>query len=238
MALPQLTLRSLKARPLLLPLKRPVVARIATIESWPLILIDLETEEGVVGRAYLEPYVPKSMNYLVPALHDMGEMLKGQRVAPVEFFKAAQNSLHFVGYEGLAMIAASGLDMVAWDCLARASDLPLCVMLGGSVGPVASYNSNALWLRSPAEVAAEALELIAEGDFKALKFRMGRERLSDDLATAQALRDTLDDNIELMVDFNQGMDMAEALSRCHAIDDLGLVWIEEPIIYNDFEGYA
>ena len=238
MALPQLTLRSLKARPLLLPLKRPVVARIATIDSWPLILIDLETEEGVVGRAYLEPYVPKSMNYLVPALHDMGEMLKGQRVAPVEFFRAAQNSLHFVGYEGLAMIAASGLDMVAWDCLARASDLPLCVMLGGSVGPVASYNSNALWLRSPAEVAAEALELIAEGDFKALKFRMGRERLSDDLATAQALRDTLDDNIELMVDFNQGMDMAEALSRCHAIDDLDLVWIEEPIIYNDFGGYA
>ena len=51
MALPELTLRSLKARPLLLPLKRPVVARIATIDSWPLILIDLETEEGVVGRA-------------------------------------------------------------------------------------------------------------------------------------------------------------------------------------------
>ena len=76
MALPELTLRSLKARPLLLPLKRPVVARMATIESWPLILIDLETEEGFVGRAYLEPYVPKSMNYLVPALHDMGEMLK------------------------------------------------------------------------------------------------------------------------------------------------------------------
>ena len=46
MAFPQLTLRSPKARPLLLPLKRPVVASIATINSW-LILIDLETEEGV-----------------------------------------------------------------------------------------------------------------------------------------------------------------------------------------------
>ena len=176
------------------------------------------------------------MNYLVPALHDMGEMLKGQQVAPVEFFQAAQNSLHFVGYEGLSMIAASGLDMVAWDCSARAANLPLCSLLGGSVGPVASYNSNALWLRSPGEVATEALELIDEGDFKTLKFRMGRDQLSDDLATAQALRDAVGDNIDLMVDFNQCMDMAEALCRCHAIDDLGLLWIEEPVIYDDFCG--
>ena len=72
-----LTLRSLRARPVLLKLQRPVVAKIATIPDWPLILIDIETEEGVSGRAYLEPYVPKSMKYLVPALHDMGEMLKG-----------------------------------------------------------------------------------------------------------------------------------------------------------------
>ena len=47
MTFPKLTLKSLNARPLMLPLKRPVVARIATIESWPVILIDLETEEGV-----------------------------------------------------------------------------------------------------------------------------------------------------------------------------------------------
>ena len=66
MEVPSLTLKSLTARSLLLPMKRPVVARIATISSWPVILIDLETEEGVNGRAYLEPYVPKSMNYLVP----------------------------------------------------------------------------------------------------------------------------------------------------------------------------
>src|SRR6201987_1666995 len=93
-----LTLRSLRARPVLLPLKRPGVARIATMAMWPMILIDLQTEEGVVGRAYLEPYVPKAMKYLVPALHDLGEMLTGQRVAPVEFHQAARRSLHFVGY--------------------------------------------------------------------------------------------------------------------------------------------
>ena len=68
-----LTLRSIRARPVILALKRPVKARIATIADWPLILIDLVTEEGVVGRSYLEPYVPKAMLYHIPALHDQGE---------------------------------------------------------------------------------------------------------------------------------------------------------------------
>ena len=41
-----------------------------------------------------------------------------------------------------------------------------------------------------------------------------------------------------MVDFNQGLNLGEALQRCHAIDDLGLAWIEEPIVYDNFDGYA
>lgn len=131
----RLTLREIKARPIVLRLKRPIVAKITTMTEWPVILIDLLTEEGITGRSYLEPYVVKSMRYLVPALHDLGALLKGRTVAPVELFDAARKSLHFVGYEGLSMIAASGLDMAAWDALAKAANLPLCVLLGGTVGP-------------------------------------------------------------------------------------------------------
>jgi len=238
MQLETLTLRAIEARPVLLTQKRPVVARIATIETWPLILIDLHTEEGVTGRAYLEPYVPKAMRYLVPALDDLGEMLKGQRVAPLEFYQAGRRSLHFVGYEGLSMIAVAGLDMAAWDALARAADVPLCVLLGASVGPVPAYNSNGLWLQAPEAVAAEAVELRDEGGFTALKLRMGRERVADDIATHDAVRETVGDDMALMVDFNQGLHIGEALERCHAVDDLGLAWLEEPIVYDNFAGYA
>jgi mandelate racemase len=234
---PSLTLRSIRARPVVLKLKRPVVARIATITDWPLILIDLETEEGVVGRAYLEPYVAKAMKYLLPALHDLGALLKGRRVAPVELYDAARKSLHFVGYQGLSMIAVSGLDMAAWDALARAAGVPLCVLLGGSVGAVKAYNSNGLWLQEPAKVAAEAIELRDEGGFTGLKLRLGRERLRDDLATIDAVRKSVGVDMELMVDFNQGLHLGEALQRCHAIDDAGLAWIEEPIVYDNLDGY-
>src|SRR5258708_5784136 len=116
-----LTIRSITARAIVLKLKRPVVARIATLSEWPVILVDL--------------------------------------------FDAARKSLHFVGYEGLSMIAASGLDMAAWDALAKAANQPLCVLLGGTVGPVKSYNSNGLWLKPPEAVATEAIELREEGGF-------------------------------------------------------------------------
>jgi mandelate racemase len=233
-----LTVRSITARPVVLRLKRPVVARIATITEWPLILIDLLTEEGIVGRSYLEPYIVKSMRYLVPALNDLDALFRGRKVAPIELFDAARKSLHFVGYEGLSMIAASGLDMAAWDALAKAANLPLCVMLGGSIGKVKCYNSNGLWLKNPEALAEESLELRDEGGFAGLKLRLGRERAADDLAALDCVRKAVGEDMHLMVDFNQGLDLAEALQRCHMIDDHGLAWIEEPIVYDNLDGYA
>ncbi len=238
MQLAPLTLKSIRARPVVLKLKRPVVARIATIHEWPVILIDLFTEEGIVGRSYLEPYTVKTMRYLVLALQDFGEMLKGRRVAPAELYETARKSLHFVGYEGQSMIAVSGLDMAAWDALARARGVPLCVLLGGTVGPVKAYNSNGLWLQPPEQLTSDAIELRDEGGFGALKIRLGRDRPRDDIAAIEAVRGAVGDGVELMADFNQGLNLAEALQRCHMLDDQGLAWIEEPIVYDNLDGYA
>jgi mandelate racemase len=232
-----LTFKAIEVRPVVLKLKRPVVARIATLTDWPLILIDLHTEEGIVGRSYLEPYLPKSMAYLIPVLRDLGDLLTGHQIVPVDFYETGRKSLHFVGYQGLSMIAVSGIDMAAWDALAKAANLPLCVLLGGSVGTVKAYNSNGLWFKEPAAVAAEALELRDEGEFGGLKLRLGRERVSDDLATVEAVRQAVGTDIELMVDFNQGLEIGEALKLCHLLDDLGLAWLEEPIVYDNLDGY-
>jgi len=192
-----------------------------------MILIDLLTEEGIVGRSYLQPYTAKAVRYLIPAFHDFSDLLKGYGVAPIELHELARKSLHFVGYQGLAVIAVSGLDMAAWDALAKAAGLPLCVLLGGTGGPVKAYNSNGLWLRNPELVGAEATELRDEGGFTGLKLRLGRENAWDDLKAIHAVRASVGDACHLMVDFNQGLDFAEALYRGHLIDDLGLDWIEK-----------
>src|SRR5258705_3774646 len=238
MQLAPLTFKSIRARAVVFKLRPPVVARFATINEWPLILNDLSTEEGIVGRSYLEPYTIKTMRYLIPALQDFGVMLRGRRVAPVELYDLARKSLHFVGYQGLSMIAVAGLDMAAWDALAKVSGVPLCVLLGGSVGPVKAYNSNGLWLQAPEVVAAEAIALRDEGGFTALKLRLGRDRASDDLAAIHAIRAAVGDDMELMADFNEGFNLGVGLQRWHMIDYEGLAWVEEPIVYDNLDGYA
>src|SRR5207244_2832298 len=84
----------------------------------------------------------------------------------------------------------------------------------------------------------DALALRDEGGFTGLKLRLGRDRARDDLAAIEAVRAAVGDDMELMADFNQGLNFAEALQRCHMIDDHGLAWIEEPIVYDNLDGYT
>jgi mandelate racemase len=104
----------------------------------------------------------------------------------------------------------------------------LAVFLGGSIGPVPAYNSNGLWLTDVATLAEEARALVNEGGFKGLKLRLGRDKLVDDIKAIEAVRSAVGPDVKLMVDFNQGLSLGDALHRCHALDDQGLYWFEEP----------
>jgi mandelate racemase len=234
----QLTLKSIRARSVVVPLRRPVVSKVGLFEDWPLILIDLYTNEGVVGHSYLEPYLRQSVRYIVPALEDLAEAAKGQPLAPFDGYRRAIGALHLVGREGISLIATSGIDMAAWDALAKAAGMPLAVFLGGTVGPVPAYNSNGLWLTPLDSLAAEAAALVAEGGFTGLKLRLGREKLDDDLAAIATVREAAGAAVKLMCDFNQGLSMGDARVRCHALDDQGLYWFEEPTTYDNIPGYA
>jgi mandelate racemase len=233
-----LTIRSVRVRPVLVPLRRPIVSRVGHFDEWPLVLVDIETDQGITGRSYVEPYLRQAARYLVPAIRDLVESRIGQPMRPLDEFRSARKSLNLIGYEGLAMIAVSAFDMAAWDALAKAAGLPLAELLGGSVGPVPAYNSNGLWLGDPDALGEEAHALICEGDFTALKLRLGRPRLRDDLRAIEAVRAAVGEDVLLMVDFNQGLTLGDALHRCRALDDLGLYWFEEPITYNNLAGCA
>ena len=233
-----LTYQSILVRPVVVPLRRKVVARVGSFAEWPLILVDLRTKEGVVGLAYLEPYLAHAMASIVPAIHALFAARAGQPVCPLQDFWAGRKAMNLVGYEGIAMIANAALDMAAWDALAKSRDPPLATLLGGAPGSVPAYNSNGLWLTDPASLAEEAAALVAEGGFSALKLRLGRERLADDLAAIAAVREAAGSDVKLMVDFNQGLAFGDAIRRCHALDDAGLYWFEEPTTYTNLEAHA
>jgi len=234
----RLILHGVTVRPVLVPMRRPVVSKVGLFEDWPIILIDLETEEGIVGRSYLEPYLKQSARSIIPVIQHLAAARAGQPIRPLDDYLSDLKSLSLIGNEGIAMIAVAGLDMAAWDALAKAANLPLAVFLGGSLGGVPAYNSNGLWLNEVASLGNEALDLVAEGGFQGLKLRLGRDQLADDLAAIDAVRATVGDHIKLMVDFNQGFSLGDALYRCHALDNQGLYWLEEPVTYNNLTGYA
>lgn len=177
------------------------------------------------------------MKYIVPAILDPVAARKGQPISPIADFQAGRKSMNLIGHEGVAMIANAGLDMAAWDALAKSADLPLARLLGGAVGAVPAYNSNGLWLTDPATLADEAGELAREGGFRGFKLRLGRDRLEDDLAAIAEVRRGVGNDALLTVDFNQGLTLGDAIRRCHALDDQGLYWLEEPTTYDNLEGY-
>ena len=107
-----------------------------------------------------------------------------------------------------------------------------------TVGPVRAYNTNGLWLIPIERLADEASSLVAEGDFKAIKIRLGRDNVKDDLKAIAEVRRAVGDDIILMSDFNQGLSFNAALRRLHQLDDQGLEWFEEPIVFDDFAGSA
>ncbi len=234
----KLTLRDVTLRAVMVPLRRPLATRVVVIESAPFLLIDLATEEGVTGRAYLFGYTPRGTTHLAGLLQDVVALTKGDRVAPAEIFAKATKGLTLMGHEGLAAMAISGFDMACWDALAQAAGLPLASLIGGGPGLVRAYNSNGLGLIEPAAAAEEAIALVEEGGFSAVKVRLGRPTLDEDLAVVRAVRAAVGGDVLLPCDFNQCLDTAEAIRRGRALDAEDMLWIEEPIVYDDLAGYA
>lgn len=230
-----LTIRSVSTRAVEVPFRRPLATRIGTFTKVPYLLIDVLTEEGVTGRSYLFGYRPNGARLQAIVLEEIEAMVKGRPCTPATLYDELAQGLNLYGPQGIALQAISGFDMAAWDACARAAGLPLAALLGGTPGPVRAYNSNGLGLMEPDTVAAQAVELL-EGGFQAMKIRFGRDHVDGDLAAFEAVRAAIPEDCLLMSDFNQGLSRREALRRLPMLDDLGLVWFEEPIAYDDYDG--
>jgi mandelate racemase len=235
MSLPVLTVRSLSVRGVEIPMKHVLGTSQAAVRKAPLLLIDLQTEEGVTGRAYLFCYLKAAAPAMASLLGEVLATVKGDRVAPVELRAKVTRRFALLGVHGIVRMAISGFDVACWDALAVASEQPLASFLGGAARPIPAYNSNGLGLMALDVLERETEELL-EGGFRALKLRLGYPTLEADLAAVRAVRRRLPDGVLLMVDYNQALSVAEALRRGRALDHEGIYWIEEPTRHDDYRG--
>lgn len=230
-------LRSLTAEAVKLPMKRPLGTSARRIDEACLLLVDLLTEDGVEGHGYAFCYLPSIARSLVPLVAELGEQLAGLPLAPLDLAHAVSRHFKLPGLTGPLTMVASSVDTAAWDALAKSAGMPLAVYLGATLQPILAYNSNGLGLMSP-EAAADEAEALLEGGFTAVKLRLGRSNLAQDLATLRAVRRRLPDHVHVMVDFNQALTFSQALQYASALDDEGLYWIEEPIRHDDYRHMA
>jgi len=233
----RLTIRDLRLRGVQVPMRLPLQTRGGTISIAPLVLIDLLTEEGVSGTTYLFCYTPLALKPVLQTLASLAALIRGDPVAPLDLDRKLQGQFRLLGAKGVVGMALAGIDMAAWDALARAHGVPLIRLLGGTPRPVPAYNSCGLGLIGAERAAAEAVALAAPG-FKAIKVRLGYDSVAADLDVVRAVRRAVGADIELMSDYNQGLSVAEAVLRTGVLAAEGLYWVEEPTSADDFEGHA
>jgi len=143
-----------------------------------------------------------------------------------------------VGRSGVATQALAAIDIALWDLKAKRADLPLAKLLGAHRDSVRTYNTTGGFLHVPIEeVKARATQSLA-GGIGGIKIKVGQPDLKEDLRRLAAVREHLGDDVPLMVDANQQWDRPTALRFGRAVEDLGLVWIEEPLDAYDAEGHA
>ena len=119
-------------------------------------------------------------------------------------------------------MAMAGVDIAAWDILAKAAGLPLVRLLGGHERPIPAYNSCGLGISTTEHLLAEARDLTASG-FGAVKVRLGYPDSAADVAAVRAVRQAVGDGVLIMSDYNQSLSVPEAQQRARAARCRGAV---------------
>jgi mandelate racemase len=234
----RLTIRSIRARALAVPMRRPLQTSTGAVSVAPLVLVDLQTSGGIVGRSYLFSIAKQNLRPIVALVQAMAEILQGDPVAPYEIERKLRARYTLLGVHNIVLFALSAIDMCAWDALGQALGQPLVRLLGGAPRPVLAYNSKGLGIMPLKPLLKEAIELVDEG-FEAVKLRLGRPQAKADLEALRAVKKAIGPRVTLMVDFNQALTVAEAVRRGRMIDEEGgVAWIEEPVRADDFAGCA
>ncbi len=209
------------------------------------LLVEITTDDGLTGvgevsscsfvcRAIVE--APRS----AARRHGLRAILLGQEAIDVEGnWRLMVEETRRYGRSGVALHAISAADLALWDIRGKARGEPVHALLGGKrrerVRAYASY----LFGETPPETAARAREALALG-LRSVKFGwgpFGRDETTD-LAHVDAAREALGDRAELMIDAGCAFDAETALARARELALRDVRWLEEPLHYDDLEGYA
>ena len=230
-----LTIRSIHARPVVVPLARSVRTASGSIDVSPLILIDVLTDEGITGSAYLFAYTPMMLKPLMALVDEVKLKLIGQPLVPAARLQQLEDQFRLLGVQGLLGMLISTLDMAYWDALGKAANVAVVQLLGGTPKPIWAYDSYGMV--DPAKDTKALEHSLAQG-FRAVKIKIGYADVAKDVDVVRGVRAIIGADVALMVDYNQCLSPTEAIRRIRMLEPFDLSWVEEPVIAEDLQGHA
>ena len=200
---------------------------VSIVATSPLVLIDLNTTSGVVGRPYVFTYTPLALEATRQLVATLGGAIEGQAVSPADIERYFLQRLRLVGKTGIALMACAGIDMALWDVLAVAQRVPLVTLLGRTPRPLPAYDSHNMDGKA---LGVERAARARDESYQSIKTKIGYATLEEDLEIVRVLRKVTGPLMSIMVDYNQGLTVPAATRRIQVLQDEGLVWVEEPTL--------
>lgn len=214
-----------------------LVDRTLAIDAIDLVTCEVETEDGVTGCGYT--YTLQRGGKAVHAMlaEEIAPMLVGVELArPDAAWQAAWQALYRFGRGGVVSVALAAADVALWDALAKADGLPLHRYLGSQRESVPVYGSSIDLGYTHDALLATVRDWRSRG-FSGVKVKVGRT-VREDIERLAAVRDLIGPEVALMVDANNGWDVAEAARRIKLMERFDLSWVEEPLAADDIEGHS
>ncbi len=222
-----------------LPIAKPIRTSIHDISSVGCLLVFLETDAGHVGESYVFTMNAARLDVLAAMVDSLAHLVVGEDPHDVErLWRRMWQEINFFGHKGITIFAMSAFDVACWDLIGKAAERPLYRLFGACRDAVKAYASGGLFLTLDIEeLVAEARSFLEQG-FRAMKIRVGKPRLEDDVERVAAVRQAVGPAVDLMVDANQGFDVAHAIRLGRKLEPFDLVWFEEPVPAYDLDGHA
>ncbi len=207
--------------------------------AFDLVTVRIADEEGREGLGYTYTAGGAGAGAIRSLIaDDLFPLLDGADETRTEaLWKRMWRHTHFVGRGGPVSFAMAAVDIALWDLKARQADMPLWRLLGGHDPQVSAY-AGGIDLQFPLERLLEQTRGNLDKGFRAIKMKVGRDRLDEDVARVGAMRDFLGPGFPLMADANMRWTADEAVTAARALTDARLVWLEEPMAPEDIAGHA
>ncbi len=229
------TIQGFRVRAIRVPMTEPHRTSSGVVAESPLVLTDVITDAGISGHSMVFTYLPAALKPIAELIRNIEPLVKGQELAPAEIEQKLARRFRMLGTQGLVGIALAAIDMALWDALARAHNLPLVRLLGGSARPLRCYGAVGY---DGVEGCVKTAEHWAERGYTGIKAKIGYPTVQEDVAVARAMRRAVGPAVSIMVDYNQFLTPAEAMERIRILDEEGLAWVEEPTLAHDYAGHA